>query len=106
MAIQIFDNIKRSEIIDFLKEKMPMDPNQTYRIVIEPEQEYSEEVQPVEELITEETILAVQISSKDHQVKNYSECRNESELNHFSIKLKMTLYKTRFPKSIQQNLNK
>lgn len=88
MTIQIFDNIKGSEILDSLKEKIQMDPNQTYRIVIESEQEYAREALPNEESITEETIRAVQISSKDCQMGNYIECQNENELNNFFNQIK------------------
>lgn len=83
MSIQIFDNIKGSELFDSLKEKIYTDPDQTYRIVIESEQEYAEEVLPVEESITEDAILAVQRSVEEYQRKNYIECQNVNELNHF-----------------------
>lgn len=81
MSTQIFENIKGSELIESLKENIHIHPDQTYRVIIEAEQD--EEAMPAEERITDEAMQAVHASELEHQKGDYVECANAREIGRF-----------------------
>jgi len=88
MPVRIFEHIKGSEFFDLLKELNP-DPEKTFRIIIEPENEFLDEEMPPEEMLQEELIEETERRSKEYREGEAKGilCKTEEEVDTFFQKI-------------------
>ena len=88
MPVKIFEHIKGSELSDLLKKLNP-DPEKTFRIIIETENESLDEEMPPEEMLREEFIGETERRSKEYREGKAkgSPCKTEEEVDTFFQKI-------------------
>ncbi|MFQ5717282.1 MAG: hypothetical protein ACE5GQ_09300 [Nitrospinales bacterium] len=83
MSITVLKHIKGSDIPDAWREKLKIDPDETFRVTIEPESGLGDKEMPPEEMISDELIESVKQSEEDLKAGRFTRCRTKEESDDF-----------------------
>lgn len=86
MTATILEHVKGSELLDTLKKLQP-DPNQIFRVILEPENESEKKDMPPEEMISDELINSVKRSEECYKSGKGTICKNKKESAEFFNKI-------------------
>ena len=86
MSVIIFEHVKGIDLVNTLKKIQP-DPNQTFKIIVETENEHQKEDMPSEEMISDELIKAVKCSEESYTAGRGVTCKNKEESEKFFKKI-------------------
>ncbi len=81
MPITVLDHIKGSEIPPAWQKDLKADPEETFRITIEPEN--GDEDMPPEEMISDEMIASEKRSDEDYKAGRFTRCKTKEESDKF-----------------------